>query len=172
MPNNFKAGQPLTRKYCPTQNANEITFEKPLMLSTLPSISNTIQIWKNWLPSLLGRKTNRCLLSRRTHLRKRISDNSSFLLDLLTESINLESCENGNTSQKHIFSFQEQIIIRKVSVLFSPKESTLRVSYNLETTATIVCQKRYPTHTTATRSINYLESESILHRILWLNLPN
>lgn len=122
---------------------------------------------------LKKKKTSRCLLSRKTHLRKRIPDNPSFLLDLLTESINLESCENENASQKHICSFQEQITIRKVSeFFFSPKESTLRVSYNLETTVSILYQKRCPTHTTDTRSINYLESESILNRILWLNLPN
>lgn len=81
------------------------------------------------------KNTSRCLLSRRTHLWKRIPDNPSFLLDLLTESINLESCENENASQKHICSFQEQITIRMVSeFFFSPKESTFRVSYNLEMT--------------------------------------
>lgn len=76
-------------------------------------------------------------MSQRTHPRKRIPDNSSFLLDVLTESINLESRENKNTSQRHIFLFQEQIPIRKVSGFFLPKRK-YSVSYNLETTVNIL----------------------------------
>lgn len=74
------------------------------------------------------KKTTRCLLSQRTLPRKRIPDNSSFLLDVLTESINLESRENKNTSQRHIFLFQEQTPIRKVSGFFSPKRKVQWVS--------------------------------------------
>lgn len=69
----------------------------------------------------LEKKTTRCLLSQRTHPRKKIPDNSSFLLDVLTESINLESRENKNTSQRHIFLFQEHIPIRRVFGFFLPK---------------------------------------------------
>lgn len=63
----------------------------------------------------------RCLPSQRIHPREKIPDNSSFLLDVLTESINLESRENKNTSQRHIFLFQEQIPIRRVFGFYLPK---------------------------------------------------
>lgn len=137
-------------------------------LSLLPSI----YIWKNWLLFLLKRKTSRCLLTQRTHLKKRIPDDSSFLLDLLTESINLESCENENSSQKHIFHSKNRLASERcLDVFFFLKESTLNVSHNLETTVSILFQKMPCSHH---RPKEHKLPGIWVHpeRILWLNLPN
>lgn len=65
MPNVFKIGRSLTRKYCLTQNASKIPFEKPLMLSKPPSIHMNLEE----LASISSRKKNKEVLT--------ISENTS-----------------------------------------------------------------------------------------------
>ena len=65
MPNVFKIGQPLARKYCLTPNASKIPFEKPLMLSKPPSIRINLEE----LASISSQKKNTEVLT--------ISENTS-----------------------------------------------------------------------------------------------